>query len=112
MKRTVKIFPSSRFACQSIPPAGAIKAVWGRVCDSFGQGGPRFWARFDFEAQTLPDMSEEMAHFHDPTVTCLTNNNAPHYCEAYWAENETRTMSCNMLIINYLCESEKASGET
>ena len=54
IKRTVKIFPSSRFACQSIPPAGAIMAVWGRVCDAFGQGGPHFWARFDFEAQTLP----------------------------------------------------------
>ena len=105
MKRTVKTFPSSRFACQSIPPAGAIMAVWGRVSGSamllgkvvrtFGQGlisrrrpCPPEWALSSVEAilngqglyeknrpcpkrlQTLPDMPEEMAHFHGPTVTC------------------------------------------
>ena len=41
-----------------------------------------------------------------------TNKNAPHYCEAFGAENETRTIYFNMLIINDLKEGEKTSGET
>ena len=44
-------------------------AVWGKVCDAFGQGGVYFWARFDFGAQALPEMPEEMAPSHGPTVT-------------------------------------------
>ena len=38
--------------------------------------------------------------------------NAPHYCEALGAENETRTISCNVLIISDLEEAEKTTGET
>ena len=109
MKRTVKTFPSSRFACQSIPPAGAIMAVWGRVCDAFGQGGPHFWARFDFEAQTLPKTVTDLARyarvdgpFSRPHRHLPTNKNAPHFCEAFGAENETRTISYNILIISDL----------
>ena len=52
-------------------------------------------------------------------VTCqrtplgrLINKNAPHGCEAFGAENETRTASCNMLIIGYLCQRNTTSGET
>jgi hypothetical protein len=41
-----------------------------------------------------------------------TNKNAPQDCEAFGAENETRTVSCNMLIISDLKETEKTSGET
>ncbi|MBQ5523574.1 MAG: hypothetical protein IIT86_12355, partial [Oscillospiraceae bacterium] len=42
----------------------------------------------------------------------LTNKNAPHGREAFGAENETRTISCNMLIISDLKETEKTLGET
>jgi hypothetical protein len=41
-----------------------------------------------------------------------TNKNAPHCCEAFGSENETRTISCNTLKINDLEEAEKTSGET
>ena len=41
-----------------------------------------------------------------------TNKNAQHCCEAFGAENETRTISCNVLIISDLKETEKTSGET
>ena len=40
------------------------------------------------------------------------NKNAPHFCDAFGAENETRTISCNILIINNLQETEKTLGET
>ena len=73
-------------------------AVWGRVCDAFGQGGPHFWARFDFEAQTLPKTVTDLARyargdgpFSRPHRHLPTNKNAPHGCEAFGAENETRT---------------------
>ena len=38
--------------------------------------------------------------------------NAPHGCEAFGAENETRTISYNVLVISDLKETEKTSGET
>ena len=41
-----------------------------------------------------------------------TNKNAPQDCEAFGAENETRTITYNMLIISDLQEPEKTSGET
>ena len=41
-----------------------------------------------------------------------TNKNAPHFCEAFGAENETRTISCNTLKISDLEEVEKTTGET
>ena len=40
------------------------------------------------------------------------NKNAPQDCEAFGAENETRTISCNVLIISDLKETGKTSGET
>jgi len=39
------------------------------------------------------------------------NKNAPQNCEASGAENETRTITCNILIVNDLVETEKTSGE-
>ena len=36
-----------------------------------------------------------------------TNKNAPQDCEAFGAENEMRTISCNILIINNLQETKK-----
>ncbi len=42
----------------------------------------------------------------------LPNKNAPQDCEAFGAENETRTLTCNILIVNDLVETEKTSGET
>ena len=41
-----------------------------------------------------------------------TNKNAPQDCEAFGAENETRTISCNILIISDLLETKKTLGET
>ena len=41
-----------------------------------------------------------------------TNKNAPHCCEAFGAENETRTITCNILIVSDSVETEKTSGET
>ena len=38
--------------------------------------------------------------------------NAPQDCEAFGAENETRTISCNILKINVLYKTKKTSGET
>ena len=40
------------------------------------------------------------------------NKNAPHGCEAFGAENETRTIPYNALITNDLEEAKKTSGET
>ena len=45
-------------------------------------------------------------------TSLYTNKNAPHVCEAFGAENETRTISCNILTINGLKEFEKTLGET
>ena len=45
-------------------------------------------------------------------VLPYANKNASQQCEAFGAENETRTISCNVLIIGDLKETEKTSGET
>jgi hypothetical protein len=92
-------------------------AVWGRVCDAFGQGGPHFWARFDFEAQTLPKTVTDLARyargdgpFSRPHRHLPTNKNATHFCEAFGAENEIRTIFQKHLIINTLQSREKTLG--
>jgi hypothetical protein len=41
-----------------------------------------------------------------------TNKNASQQCGAFGAENETRTITYNMLIINDLQETEETTGET
>ncbi len=51
-------------------------------------------------------------HRANPAPALPTNKNAPHGCEAFGAENETRTISCNTLIISNLEEVEKTKGET
>ena len=51
-------------------------------------------------------------HRANPAPALPTNKNAPHGCEAFGAENETRTISCNTLIINNLVSAKKTSGET
>ena len=53
----------------------------------------------------------------DPGVTALerrfkTQKNRQDESWRFGAENETRTMSCNTLIISDLEEAEKTSGET
>ena len=53
-----------------------------------------------------------MSSAEKPLSMPATNKNAPQDCEAFGAENETRTISCNVLIINTLQERKKTSGET
>ena len=57
------------------------------------------------------DASKSSAEIPSP-IPAPTNKNAPQDCEAFGAENETRTMSCNILMANDLKEAEKISGET
>ena len=52
------------------------------------------------------------SHRANPAPALPTNKNAPQDCEAFGAENETRTISCNIFTINDLCKTEKTSGET
>ena len=47
-----------------------------------------------------------------PAVHWRTNKNASQQCEAFGAENETRTVSCNALKVSDLEEDEKTTGET
>ena len=51
-------------------------------------------------------------HRANPAPALPPNKNAPHGCEAFGAENETRTLACNILIVNDLAENKKTSGET
>ena len=51
-------------------------------------------------------------HRANPAPALPTNKNAPHGCEAFGAENETRTVSCNTLKISDLEKAEKTTGET
>ena len=57
------------------------------------------------------DASKSSAEIPSP-IPASTNKNAPQDCEAFGAENETRTMSCNILMVNDLEEAEKTTGET
>ena len=82
----------------------------GRIIDQIGETCT--WNRHSVDVFLYKRDLYTYRVFCRPGVRGSTNKNAPQDCEAFGAENETRTISCNILIINDLKEFEKTSGET